>query len=111
VPSTTEVSNGVSARLNVGQDLRDQTREAEDELDRVIVELGDHMVRAMKDGDPDGARIYQDRMYSAIKSRSPSHQDRLSAEIERRLDEGCCFFAAEGDKAAASLKSQGGAVA
>jgi hypothetical protein len=33
VPSTTEVSNGVSARLNVGQDLRDPTADLDDGAD------------------------------------------------------------------------------
>jgi hypothetical protein len=45
VPSTTEVSNGVSARLNVGQDLRDQI--TPEQREAAIKKAGDLIVRYM----------------------------------------------------------------
>jgi nitrous oxide reductase accessory protein NosL len=55
------------------------------------------MVHAMKDGDPDGAAIYWDRMTAAMSSRSPEHQQRLHAKAwQRMLDED--YFGAMGQR-------------
>lgn len=60
----------------------------EQELDDAIRELGAKAVQALQDQDPQGARILTNRMYSAIASRTPEHQARLAAEVERRIDGG-----------------------
>lgn len=60
----------------------------EQELDDVIRDLGAKAVQALHDADPTGARILTNRMYSAIASRTPEHQARLHAEVERRIDGG-----------------------
>lgn len=60
----------------------------EQELDEVIRELGAKAVQALQDEDPQSARILTNRMYSAIASRTPEHQARLAAEVERRINGG-----------------------
>jgi hypothetical protein len=70
----------------------------EAELDRVIAELGDRMMEAMRTGDKTGAAIYLDRMTAAMASRSPEHQQRLHAKAwQRMLDEDACYFSACGE--------------
>jgi hypothetical protein len=63
-------------------------RQAEQELDSVVAEIGAAMLRAEQTGDKAGARIYADRMYAAIASRTPAHITRLEREALERLDEG-----------------------
>jgi hypothetical protein len=70
---------------------------ADDELDKVISQLGDRMMEAMRTGDKTGAAIYLDRMTAAIGSRSPEHQSRLHAKAwQRMLDED--YFGAMGQQ-------------
>ncbi len=65
-------------------DLRNSLSEAE--VDTHIASLGRLSEKAMKDGDPAGARIWSTRMYAAIKGRSPEHKARLEREALERLD-------------------------
>jgi hypothetical protein len=83
----------------VGTGLLDKNIAAvESELDRVIEQIGSRMVQAMRDGDPQGAEILRDRLYAAIGSRSPEHQQRLHAKAwQRMLDEDPCYFSAMGE--------------
>jgi hypothetical protein len=61
--------------------------DVQQELDRVIAELGRRSVKAYENGDPTGARIFLDRQMLAIASRTPEHKAALTAEIDRRIDE------------------------
>jgi hypothetical protein len=46
----------------------------------------------MRDGDPKGANLWAKRMYAAMASRSPAHQQRLHAKAwQRMLDEELTF--------------------
>ena len=74
-------------------------RIAQDRLDALISDLDRRAVQAMRDGDPTGARIYTDQMYAAIASRSPAHQERLHAEVERRIAEQVDYFGYRGQMA------------
>jgi hypothetical protein len=101
VPST--AGEGISAAPTFVCGLSDTT-DLELELDAVIHELGRASERAMAGGDPAGARIYTDRMMAAIRSRSPQHQARLTAEAQRRIDEarttnGVCYFSSDAAQA------------
>jgi hypothetical protein len=83
---------------DVGETAHNPTA-VEQELDRVIAELGDRMMEAMRTGDKTGAAIYLDRMTAAIGSRSPEHQQRLHAKAwQRMLDEDPCYFSACGER-------------
>jgi hypothetical protein len=62
-----------------------------DELDAVICELGLKSEAAMAAGDKAGARELSDRMYAAIKSRTPEHQARLAEAVERRVRDELTF--------------------
>jgi hypothetical protein len=76
----------------VRRDVVGETAQVESELDRVIAELGDRMMEAMRTGDKTGAAIYLDRMTAAMASRSPEHQQRLHAKAwQRMLDEELTF--------------------
>lgn len=59
----------------------------EQELDDVIAELGQAMVKAFRDGDKTGARLYLLRMEAARASRTPEHRAKLEAEALARVDE------------------------
>jgi hypothetical protein len=83
----------------VRRDVVGEIAQVESELDRVIAELGDRMMEAMRTGDKTGAEIYLDRMTAAIGSRSPEHQQRLHAKAwQRMLDEDACYFSACGER-------------
>jgi hypothetical protein len=82
----------------VRRDVVGEIAQVESELDRVIEQIGSRMVQAMRDGDPQGAEILRDRLYAAIGSRSPEHQQRLHAKAwQRMLDEDACYFSACGE--------------
>jgi hypothetical protein len=68
----------------------------EAELDAVIADLDRASVRAMADGDPQGARLYADRMMAAIRSRTPEHKARLEQEAWQRVNDGAGYFAHQG---------------
>lgn len=103
VSSSADVTSSTPLMEPVGD-----VRQAEAELDRAIKELGDKAVHAEAAGDHAGARELSDRMLAAIRGRTPEHQARLEGEalarVERSLDQGCCYFAAEGDKARAAVE-------
>jgi hypothetical protein len=81
---------------SVGEVSHDPIK-VESELDKVIAELGDRMMEAMRTGDKTGAAIYLDRMTAAMASRSPEHQQRLHARAwQRMLDED--YFGAMGQR-------------
>jgi hypothetical protein len=82
-------------------------RQAEGELDDAICELGLKSEAAMAAGDPDGARSFSDRMYAAIRSRTPEHQARLEAEIQQRIDDGVGFFGSPASVAMGRLPAHG----
>jgi hypothetical protein len=64
----------------------------EQELDEHIQSLGELAEKAMRDGDPKGANLWAKRMYAAMASRSPAHQQRLHAKAwQRMLDEELTF--------------------
>ncbi len=83
-------------------------RQAEDELDDAIDTLRTMAALAQDRGDTETAFDFTRRMLAASRSRTAEHQDRLAREhlaaVERSLDEGCCYFSAEGDKAADRLE-------
>jgi hypothetical protein len=94
----------VTSRLPVGHVPHD-TIAAEEKLDAEIAKCGDEMVAAMKAGDRQAAEAAQDRMYAAISSRSPEHQQRLSARAwQRMLDNDPCYFSAAGEAARAAME-------
>lgn len=63
----------------------------EQELDEVIRDLDRASVKAMREGDPTGARLLARRMYEAIGSRTPEHQARLHAAVDARLADEMTF--------------------
>jgi hypothetical protein len=84
-----------SDRSAAGKPVRKVASDCSDvqqELDRVIAELGRRSVKAYENGDPTGARIFLDRQMLAIASRTPEHKAALTAEIDRRIDEGVNYF-------------------
>lgn len=58
---------------------------SEQELDFHIRDCGRRMVAAQKAGDKADMEQWRDRMYDAIKSRSPEHQARLTARIDSAI--------------------------
>ncbi len=88
------VSRRASEQQVVGQDRLSHI--AEDRLDALIRRLGEQSAEAMAQGDPHGARLYSEQMCAAIASRSPAHQARLYAELEKRINEGADYFAWQG---------------
>jgi hypothetical protein len=82
--------------------------DVQQELDRVIAELGRRSVKAYENGDPTGARIFLDRQMLAIASRTPEHKAALTAEIDRAIDEGVNYFDWQGRLDAEILKGRVG---
>lgn len=58
---------------------------SEDELDLHIRDCGRRMTAAFSCGDRDDGCQWRDRMYEAIRSRSPEHQARLTAKIDSAI--------------------------
>jgi hypothetical protein len=54
----------------------------EQQLDQHITDCGHRMTAAYAAGDRDDAQEWCQRMYAAIKSRSPEHRARLIARID-----------------------------
>lgn len=78
---------------------------AEDALDARIAELDREMVAAMRAGDRDAAEDARERMYAAIASRSPEHQQRLNERAwQRMVDNDPCYFSSAGEMARAKLE-------
>lgn len=55
---------------------------SEQELDQHIRDCGRRMVAAAAAGDREDCNQWRDRMYEAIRSRSPEHKARLTAQLE-----------------------------
>lgn len=58
---------------------------SEEELDQHIKDCGRRMTAAFANGDRADGCQWRDRMYEAIKSRSPEHQARLTAAIDSAI--------------------------
>lgn len=58
---------------------------SEDELDLHIRDCGRRMTAAGTAGDRAAMNEWRDRMYEAIRSRSPEHQARLTARIDSAI--------------------------
>jgi hypothetical protein len=56
-----------------------------DELDLHIRDCGRRMTAAFAAGDRDDGCQWRDRMYEAIRSRTPEHQARLTARIDSAI--------------------------
>ncbi|WP_439606843.1 hypothetical protein [Hydrogenophaga sp.] len=61
------------------------TTMTEQELDLHIRDCGRRMVAAAAAGDREDCNQWRDRMYAAIKSRTPEHQARLTARIDSAI--------------------------
>ncbi|MGE0349835.1 hypothetical protein [Hydrogenophaga sp.] len=59
--------------------------ESELRLEQHIKDCGERMAAAFKAGDRKEACEWQGRMYTAIRSRTPEHQARLSARIDSAI--------------------------
>lgn len=59
--------------------------EAEQRLDQHIQDCGRRMTAAHVAGDRADVDLWRERMYSAIKSRSPEHQAKMSARIDSAI--------------------------
>lgn len=81
------VTEGKRIKHSSGVVLRGERELTEAEIDRNIKSLGDLADRAYKDGDKAAARSWTDQMMAAIYARTPAHQARLQADIDRRIDE------------------------
>jgi hypothetical protein len=57
------------------------------ELDAHIRSCGELAVTEEAHGNHEGAAWWTARMYEAIRSRTPEHQARLTADLDRRIDE------------------------
>jgi hypothetical protein len=68
-----------------------QARQTEDELDAHIRSCGELAVTEEAHSNHEGAAWWTARMYEAIRSRTPEHQARLTADLERRIDEEATF--------------------
>jgi hypothetical protein len=82
---STAVSCGPTPQQDVGLAAQDQSR-IQDELDNAIAQLFESSAKAMRCGDPAGARLYAHRAYRAIKSRTLEHRERLEREAMARID-------------------------
>lgn len=69
--------------VGVNRDIRAVERE----LDAVISDLFAASAAAMANGDPHGSRLYTERAYAAIASRTPEHMARMWQEVEQRITE------------------------
>lgn len=58
---------------------------SEQELDLHIRDCGRRMVAAAAAGDREDCNQWRDRMYEAIRSRTPEHQARLTARIDSAI--------------------------
>lgn len=58
---------------------------SEDELDMHIRDCGRRMTAAFAAGDREDGCQWRDRMYEAIRSRTPEHQARLTARIDSAI--------------------------
>ena len=58
---------------------------SEQELDQHIKDCGDRMVAAAAAGDREDCNQWRERMYAAIRSRTPEHQARMTARIESAI--------------------------
>lgn len=76
------------------------------ELDRHIRDLARLAEKAIAEGAKGDARRFASQMYAAIKSRSIAHQDAMTAEVDRRIDEGVNYFQWQG-KLDAELLAKG----
>jgi hypothetical protein len=85
LPAPSAQSCGKTQIADVGKILCPAT--VEQELDDVIADLGRAAEKAVADGDPTGARLYADRMLLAIASRTREHKARMTARIDRLIDE------------------------
>lgn len=79
--------------------MTDQQRE------RYIRECGLLMVAAMVAGNRQEADSWMQAEMLAISQRSPAQVAKMTAEVERAIDEGVNYFAAIGDRHAAQLRS------
>jgi len=66
------------------------------EREQHIVDCGYLLEKAMAEGNADEAQHQMALMYAAIEARSPAQQARMTAEIERRIDEGVDYFQVQG---------------
>jgi hypothetical protein len=82
-------SSAVTCRPNPQADVvqNAQARQTEDELDAHIRSCGELAVTEEAHGNLEGAAWWTARMYEAIRSRTPEHQARLTADLEWRIDE------------------------
>lgn len=58
---------------------------AEQQLDQHIKDCGNRMVAAAAAGDREDCNQWRERMYAAIRSRTPEHQARMTARIESAI--------------------------
>jgi hypothetical protein len=80
----------VLRRMNAVRELGD------DELEAHIGDCARLSEKAMAEGDHDAAVTWAERMYEAIRSRSPAAIARREAEIQRQIDESVDYFAWQG---------------
>ncbi|MDP3351838.1 MAG: hypothetical protein Q8S92_22870 [Hydrogenophaga sp.] len=59
--------------------------ESELQLDQYIKDCGHRMTAAFAAGDRENGCQLRDRMYQAIKSRTPDHQKKLTARIDSAI--------------------------
>lgn len=70
--------------MSLDQNLSDHEQIEADIEDR-IKDCGNRMVAASAAGDREDVNLWRDRMHTAIKSRTPQHQARMTARIDSTI--------------------------
>lgn len=82
---TTEQTPPTSTVRVCAEHVCSETDIAEQQLDQHIKDCGNRMVAAAAAGDREDCNQWRQRMYDAIRSRTPEHQARLTARIDSAI--------------------------